>query len=174
MQNLHSELYNVERLQAITQSVGFALWQLQALENATAEYFVLVALATQGMGLEAGQKLSDTVKKQTFGKTINALSQAGKLSDALKQQYSALLAERNWLVHSSRVTSQHAVYRDESCEKLLIRLNSLAEEANKLLRAIAIECDKFASQRGVSKQEVDRLSQEILNAWQSGASEELR
>lgn len=173
MQDLHTEWQKAERLQAITQSLGLALWQLQTLETVTAEYYVLVALATQGMGLEAGKKVTDEVKRSTFGKTINALSKAGKMPSELKQRYSVLLTERNWLVHSSRSTSQHAVYQDEACQKLLMRLNNLVEETNILLRAVAHECEKFTSQRGVSKQEVDRLAQELLNTWQSGAGEEV-
>lgn len=172
MQSFHLEWQKAERLQAITQQVGFALWQLQMLEYVTAEYYVLVALATQGMGLDAGKKLTDTVKKNTFGKTITALSIAGKMPDDLKESYAFILAERNWLVHSSRLTSQHAVYQDKACQELLMRLKKLVEETSGLLTAVGKECEKFMSQRGVSKQDIDRYTQEILTAWQTGTTEE--
>lgn len=172
MQSSHLAWQKATRLQAITQQVGFALWQLQILEYVTAEYYVLVALATQGMGLEAGKNLTDTVKKNTFGKTITALSRAGKMPDDLKECYAAILAERNWLVHSSRLTNQHAVYQDEACEILLIRLNNLVEKTNVLMKAVGNQCEKFVSQQGVSEQEIDRYTQEILTAWQTGNAEE--
>ena len=42
------QIQKAERLAAITQKVGFTLWQLQELEGATAVYFVLVAQARRG------------------------------------------------------------------------------------------------------------------------------
>ena len=53
MHDLAGQLAMADRLAAITQQVGFALWQLQALEGATAQYYVLIAQAVRGMGVEA-------------------------------------------------------------------------------------------------------------------------
>lgn len=165
MTDLQAQLRKADRLDAITKHVGFALWQLQALEDATAQHYVLVALATRGMGIEAGQQLDESVKNNTFGRTIHALCKAGKMPEAIEQRFLGLLKERNWLVHSSRSTNRTAVHDDQACQSLLNRLEGLAEETRLLLHEIGNASEKFVYQHGISKQEVERLTQEVLNSW---------
>lgn len=169
MTDLETQLRKAARLDAITKQIGFALWQLQALEDATAQHYVLVALATRGMGIEEGKKLDDSVKGNTFGKTIHALRNAGKMPAAIETRFVALLKQRNWLVHSSRATNRNAIHDDQACESLLVQLEQLAEETKLLLREIGNASEEFVLQHGVTKQEVDRLTQEILNSWHSDA-----
>lgn len=168
MTNLQTQSENAGRLDAITKHIGFTLWQLQALEDATAQHYVLVALATRGMGIEAGKKLDESVKGNTFGKTIHALRKAGKMPEATEQRFLDLLKERNWLVHSSRATNRQAVYDDKACQSLLDRLEALAEESRLLLHEVGSASEKFVMGHGVSKQEVERLTHEVLNSWHSG------
>jgi hypothetical protein len=171
MNDLGMQLRKADRLDAISKHLGFALWQLQALEDATAQHYVLVALATRGMGIEAGKKLDDSVKGNTFGKTIHALRAAGKMPATIEQRFLTLLKERNWLVHSSRATNRNAVLNDEACQSLLVRLEALAEEARLLLREVGSASEVFVLNNGVSKEEIDRLTQEILSSWHSDANE---
>jgi hypothetical protein len=171
MSDFETQLRKSDRLDAITKHLGFALWQLQALEDATAQHYVLVALATRGMGIEAGKKLDDSVKGNTFGRTIRALRGVGKLPAAIEQRFLALLKERNWLVHSSRATNRDAVLDDEACKSLLVRLEVLAEEARLLLREVGSASQEFVLNNGVPKAEIDRLTQEILRSWHSEANE---
>ncbi|HMY50825.1 MAG TPA: hypothetical protein PLN96_03025 [Zoogloea sp.] len=171
MIDLEMQLRRADRLDAITKSLGFALWQLQALEETTANYYVLVALATRGMGIEAGRKLDDSVKGNTFGKTIHALRDSGKMPSKIEQRFLALLKERNWLVHKSRATNRGAVHDNQACDSLLVRLDQLAEEARLLLREIGKASEKFVVQSGVPIEEVDRLTHEILNSWHSTTNE---
>lgn len=171
MADLQDQLKKAGRLEAITKHLGFTLWQLQALEDATAQHYVLVALSTRGMGIEAGKELDESVKGNTFGKTIHALRKAEKMPENLEQRFLALLKERNWLVHSSRATNRAAVHNDKACDALLKQLESLAEEARLLLHEVGCASERFVQQHGVSKTEVERLTQEVLKSWHSGASE---
>jgi hypothetical protein len=171
MNDFDMQLRKAARLDAITKQLGFALWQLQSLEDATAQYYVLVALATRGMGIEAGKKLDDSVKGNTFGRTIHALRSARKMPAEIEQRFLVLLKERNWLVHSSRATNRSAVLDDEACQSLLIRLDALAEETRLLLREVGSASEKFVLNNGVSKVEVDRLTQEILTSWHADSNE---
>lgn len=97
--NFEERLMKADRLHAITQRVGYALWQLQQLEGSTAQYFVLVVEARPGMGLAAGEVLTEKALSRTFGATITQLTKAKQLPQAVETQFKALLAERNWLVH---------------------------------------------------------------------------
>ena len=65
MKDLAHQLEKADRLAAITQRIGFALWQIQELEGVSAQYFVLVVQAKKGMGLAAGNALEEKAKKKT-------------------------------------------------------------------------------------------------------------
>src|SRR5271157_4741445 len=123
---LAAHIQKADRLAEITQKVGFALWQLQELEGATALYFVLVAQARKGMGLTDGNALVKTAQSKTFGKTISELGKAGLLKPEIQQRFASLLKERNWLVHNSRASSRSAVHSDVAMWKLCVRLDSIA------------------------------------------------
>lgn len=156
------------RLSAITQSIGFALWQLQELESVSAQYFVLLALANKGMGLDAGNALVENAQAKTFGFTLRQLLKAGLLSSELATRFTKLLEERNWLVHKSRATSRSAIYNDGSMRRLLARLDGIAEEALLLLKEVGSLSEVFVRQHGVSEQYINENAQKLLQHWQSG------
>jgi len=87
MATLHDQLLKADRLHAVTQRVGFALWQLQELEGASAQYYVLVVHAKPGMGFEAGQALVDKAQSKTFGSTITQLAKAKQLPQEVETRF---------------------------------------------------------------------------------------
>jgi hypothetical protein len=159
---------DADRLHAITQKVGFALWQLQELEGVAAHYYVLVAHAVRGMGLEAGNALVEEAQSKTFGRTVSKLVKAGLLPASSEPRFLALLAERNWLAHNSRATSRGAVHDDEECTRLIARLETVAEEALSLLTLLGEATEKHVRKHGVTIEEIDKLAAEILNSWHGG------
>lgn len=165
MELLSSRLERADRLAEITSRVGYALWQLQVLEGVLAQYFVLVAQATRGMGEEAGNALFEKASSGTFGSTIARLRKAGKLSDELAARLQMSLVDRNWLVHKSRATSGHAINNDGAFHELLERLDRIADEALSLLHEIGGQAEHFVISSGVSKATIDRLTDELLEKW---------
>jgi hypothetical protein len=145
--------------------VGFTLWQLQELEGIAATFFVLLAAAQRGMGTEAGEILVAKAKGRTFGATISQLQAAGLLTGELEQRFRKLLADRNWLVHSSRSDSRAAVYSDSEFGALLLRLDRIAEEALALLRELGARAEKHVMAHGVSRQQIDTGAAALLKAW---------
>ena len=162
------QLAKAERLYAITQKVGFALWQLQELEGSAALYYVLVGLAKQGMGQEAADALVEDTQSKTFGATITKLVKGKHLSDDLEPRFTMLLKERNWLVHSSRATNRDAIHSDAACTRLLQRLKHIVEEASLLLNAVSSAADTFVRSSGVSVDQVPGLVQSTLRKWHGG------
>jgi uncharacterized protein YutE (UPF0331/DUF86 family) len=156
-----------DRLAEITQKVGFALWQLQELEGATAQYFVLVAQARRGMGVTDGNALVKTAQSKTFGKTVSELGKAGLLKPEIQQRFGSLLKERNWLVHNSRASNRSAVHSDLAMWKLLVRLNSIAEESDALLKELGALAEMHVKQHGVSEQEIAERTNRLLQEWQT-------
>lgn len=165
MDTFDQRLERADRLPEITQLVGFALWQLQELEGIAAQYFVLAAQAVNGMGLTAGNTLVEKAQNKAFGVTVRQLTKAGLVSSELELRFNNLLSERNWPVHKSRVSSRNAVHSDTATEKLVLRLNAIAEESLALLREIGVLTERYVTERGVSEQYINETANRLLEEW---------
>lgn len=98
------------------------------------QYFVLVTQAKKGMGLAEGNALVEKAQGKTFGAMLHQMTRAGLLSSELEHCFTKLLSERYWLVHKSRSHSRNAVYSDPAMQKIILRLDAMAEESNTLLK----------------------------------------
>ena len=168
MTSLAEQLEKADRLAAVSQSVGFALWQLQELESVTAQYFVLLTQAKKGMGLSEGSALVEKALAKTFRATLHQIAKAGLVPPEIEKRFEKLLSERNWLVHHSRADSRSAIHHDSVLNALILRLEGIADEALALLRYIALETTSFGENHGVSAQYVDRMSKQMLEQWRAG------
>lgn len=166
MDSIENQLRKADRLSTITQSVGFALWQIQELESCSAQYFVLLAQAQKGMGLAEGDALIEKAQAKTFGSTIRQIVKARLMDSEIETRFTALLAERNWLVHRSRLDSRNAVHDDNAMSLLIARLDALANEATALLKEVGARIETFVRQHGVSAEYIDSMSKQILEQWQ--------
>lgn len=165
---MRDQLRTAARLNLVTQHVGFALWQLQQLETSSATFLVLLTQVRRGMGETAGNVLLKTAQDKTFGTTIVRMEKAGLLDPDVSAEFVRLLAERNWLVHRSRADGRGAVHGDDALEKLLQRLNKLADDATALLKKISMMTETFAVDHGVPKEFIDDQTQQMLKQWEQG------
>lgn len=170
MDYITNQLKMADRLSAITQRVGFSLWQIQELEGVSAQYFVLLTQARKGMNLAEGNALVERAQAKTLGATIGQITKAGLLSAEVETRFTALLAERNWLVHRSRADSRNAVHDDKAMITLVTRLDALADEATALLKAVGVLVEQFVQQHGVSAQYIDKMSAHLLKQWHTADS----
>ncbi len=154
-----------ERLHALCMQLGLTLWRLQELEGVVAKYYVLVALATRGMGIKEGQALQQTVDGKTFGKTVRLLRDANKIPDEVVERLPSIVHERNWLVHSSLADERAAVYNDVQCEAFTARMKAMTSEASSIIKIIAKSAENFVLEAGVSQQEIERLTKQTLDSW---------
>lgn len=165
MTTLAQQLEKADRLATVTQSIGFTLWQLQELEGATAEYFVLLAQANKGMGLAEGNALVEDALGKTFGVTLHQIAKAGLVSSEIEERFTKLLSERNWLVHRSRADSRNVIHNDNAMVALVARLEAMSSEALVLLQYIDAETTAFVQRHGVSMQYVEQVSKQLLEQW---------
>ncbi|MDZ7778946.1 MAG: hypothetical protein U5R14_03280 [Gemmatimonadota bacterium] len=100
--------------------VGYALWQLQVLEEGLATFLVLRHYATLGMGQEAAQPLVDKAEARTMGSLLRELVTKGSVDPDLGDRLAGLLAERNWLVHRSRRESRELLQDEARVSQLLL------------------------------------------------------
>jgi uncharacterized protein YutE (UPF0331/DUF86 family) len=161
-------LERADRLHAITQRVGYALWQLQELEGIAAQCFVLLAQATKGMGEDAGSTLLDKALSGTFGAIIRKLREAGVLPAEMESQLQGLLKERNWLVHSSRAASRDAVHNDVALSKATQRIDQISDDALAAMRNLGAMAQDFVKKHGVTEAQIDRNAAELLKRWHGG------
>lgn len=167
MENFVRYWNKANRLELIAERVGFALWQIQELEGATAQYFVLVAQATKGMGLSSGMALFEKAQKKTFGVTVRRLIKEQLLDAELETRLAALLSERNWLVHRSRADSRSAVHHDSEMRRVVRRIDSMADESLSLLKKIGELIEEHAKGAGVSTEYIEEKAEELLSQWRS-------
>ena len=156
-----------ERFCGVCEAIGFTLWQLQTLEGSTAQYFVLVEQAVPQMGEELGNLLVAKAQRKTFGGSITQLAKSDHLPISLLERFQALLKERNWLVHSSSADSKRALADDAAFVGLHGRLESIVDEARRLLKEISALSQNFVLEKGVSKEAFEAKITETLLQWQS-------
>jgi uncharacterized protein YutE (UPF0331/DUF86 family) len=154
-----------ERLDVIAKRVGFALWQLQELENVAAQCFVLLAQAVPGMGEAAAAPLLDAARSKTFGQTCRLLVEAKLLSADLESALRKLLLERNWLVHDSRLTNRAAVHNDVAMRRLLKRVDAIPDAVSAVMPQLAALAQAHAARHGVSKEFIDQHTAALLAHW---------
>ena len=170
MTDLAIQLEKSERLASITQKIGFALLQFQELESVSAQYFVLLTQANQGMGMSEGLGLVERAQGKTFGSTIHQLAKARLLTDEMESVFRRLLAERNWLVHRSRADSRNAIHGDRAMQQFVARVTSMADDARQLLNKIGLLTESYVKENGVTEESIEKLTSELLAKWHSSAS----
>lgn len=163
--DIHTQIRNSNRLEALYKQLGATLWRLQELEGMVAQYYVLVALATRGMGITQGLALERIVEGKTFGRTVKMLLDSKRLPSDLIDRLPAIVKERNWLVHSSLADERAAFYNDARCLSLLKRMDDMTREASAIIKMLGNSAESFVMNAGVTAEEIDRLTKQTLEAW---------
>ena len=156
-----------DRLAAITQRIGFCIWQLQDLEGSAARFLVLMTQLTPLTSQEEGLELVERALARTFGATLRGIAQADLFPDDLQGRFKALLEERNWLVHNSRDTSRDAIHSDTPALGLISRIDAISREALALHQEIDSLFNAVAENNGLSAENIEHAAQELLRTWHS-------
>lgn len=152
-------------LATLVHRVGFAVWQLQELENTAAVYVVLRLRQTRGVGLRRGQEIAATVEKRTFGALLRELQGASVLPTALDGRLDRALEERNWLVHRARREYRGVLGDPALHSELGDRIERLTEESGVLLKELAGEIESFLVTSGIDMQAVEHEAQRLAKSW---------
>lgn len=153
------------RLEKISERMGFALLQVQNLEENAATYFVMVTQAKPGMGYTAGMALAEKAQSKMFGITVKRLRKAGVLNDDLENRFTSILAERNWLVHDSRKTIDRALFNLEEFDKVIKKIESISDESLALLKDLYPFVEAHLLNNGFTKDQINRTVQKVLEEW---------
>jgi uncharacterized protein YutE (UPF0331/DUF86 family) len=158
-------LAKAERLAALLQKVGFAVWQLAEVEDLVANYVVLRLQATQGMGEEAARPLFETAGKKTFGQLLKKLRDAGVLDQELVGDLERLVDERNWVVHRAKRENRGVLDNPSGYAALQRRLDALADDALQMQKRLAGDVESYVRTAGVPAEVIDAEAARLQRAW---------
>jgi hypothetical protein len=152
-------------MSALLAHVGYAFWQLSECEDAVAHLLVLRLKAERGMGEEQGMRLLAEAQRRTFGSLLHELKKASVLEATIEERLFALLTERNWLVHHAKRESRGILFRDDDFDRLVARVDAIAEEATELEKAVAASLEAFVVSTGVDRATIDREATRLARSW---------
>lgn len=158
-------LARAELLAPLLQRVGYAFWQVSECEDTAAHFLVIRLKASPGIGAEKGEALLSNAQRRTFGSLLHELKDAGVLKPELEKRLLALLEERNWLVHRSKRESRGVLFRDADFDRLVDRLDSIAEEATTLNTLLGRELEDYVVSAGVDRAYIDREAERLAKSW---------
>ena len=151
------------------QNVGFALWQIQELENTLAHYLVIVHNVEPGVAIDVAEGILEKTRKKTLGQLVGELKSKEEIPKALLERVEGFVEHRNWLAHRSRGESRKHLYQEALHHVFFERVGWIAEEALSLGKAFGEEITTFVKKHGVSEEYIQRTAAGIMRAW----SEEL-
>lgn len=159
------ELFRRAAVQDLQTWIAHALLQVQALEAALFTYLVL---AQDDSPEQAGVKtttLFDSGEARGLKHLMSELRDRGLPEGELDEKFWRVVNERNWLVHRSGYESQAALSVSQKTLLLLKRLEYMSDEAHALKVQIEHLVQHHLSIRGLSKQEIDKTTDETVGLW---------
>jgi uncharacterized protein YutE (UPF0331/DUF86 family) len=150
---------------ALISHVGYAFWQLSECEDAVAHFVTLRLKASRGMGRENGEALLAQTQRRTFGSLLKELQEKHILEQSLEAPLLALLEERNWLVHRSKRESRGVLFRSADFDRLVKRIDAIAEEASSLQLLVGRALEDFVVSCGVDPAFIDQEAARLARSW---------
>ena len=157
-----------EQLHEVTSQVGFAVWQIQVLERAVGAYLVLVHKATLAIARAEVETMFAKAGKSTLGQLLRAIESSGTAPQNLVDALDAFVEKRNWLVHHSRRETRKAMYSASGRETIIARFAAIADEALDLAKDFQASTEAHLETLGISKDQIDRDTEKLLNEWFTG------
>jgi uncharacterized protein YutE (UPF0331/DUF86 family) len=152
-------------LAAVLQRVGYTLWQLAECEDAAAHYLMLRAHATRGMGEAPGQAMLERLQTKTFGMLLHELRSKGIVEGELELRLNTLVAERNWLVHRSKLESRGLINDRDRVDVFVERLEKIADQATQLNKELGQRIEEFVIKSGVDPRLIDEEAKKLAESW---------
>ena len=149
----------------VIRRVGFAVWQLQALEQVAACHLILVHKANPATGWEEVQRIFQKTEKNTLGQLFDQIRDATGNAASFLPRFEALVNDRNWLVHRSRNQNRKDLYDHAARQKLIDRTEAIADEALQLAKALQKKTEDHMMALGIPKAELDRRVAIIFREW---------
>ena len=140
--------------------MGQALLNIQVMEECLS--MAITLKVDVGYPRKVSRKEADVLlekrRSSTLGQAIKQVSEHNLYEDNLQIFLKAFLEERNWLVHKSI----DDFYASTGKDALLVRLESIANEAHKLQHEIEDDLIEFTQSNGLDMSNV----KQAISQWQ--------
>jgi hypothetical protein len=158
-----------EEFSELTSLVGYAVWQIQVLEQVLASYLVMVHQITTDTARTEVETMFLKTAKHTLGQLFSAIRKTGGGPESLLPRLERFIVERNWLVHRSRHENRSDLYSPAKRTALRQRLCSIADEALLLMKAFQQATEDHLIGQGMTKAEIDARAKQIRKEWTESA-----
>lgn len=146
--------------------IGFAVWQIQNLENGLVTFLTLIDLPTNTSKNEADLLLEKNKKNKTLGKLLNEMNKINFIPNELKDCGKEILNQRNWLIHHSRPENHTDIYHHERLMKLFDRLDKISGDASIFLKQINKHFEEYViSKKNIPKSQLKEYESQIITSW---------
>jgi hypothetical protein len=149
----------------VLRRVGFAVWQLQALEQVAACHLVLVHRVTISTAREEVYRMFQKSEKNTLGQLFGQIRDASNGTASFLPRFEALVQERNWLVHHSRNKNRNDLFGARARQSLIDRIEAMAGEAHQLAKALQATTEDHMVSQDITREEIDRRASQIFREW---------
>lgn len=153
------------RSSVVQSRLGYGLWHTQAFERTLVVYLsLLFDIAPRVAGTEALQLLEGH-SSSTLERITQQPGLERDVSEELDRRLRFFFRERNWLVHRSWSQIDAYVSDFNKADDLLLRLESLVNEAQYLNHRLNEMLEHRLLERGLTGQEITSRAREVRDLW---------
>ena len=149
----------------VMSEVGFAIWQIQILEQGLAYHLVLVHKASAKTARADVEAMFVKTEKQTLGRLLKTLRDDSLLASKILSRLESLVEERNWLVHRSRHENRTDLYSRAKRLALIRRIHAIADEALAISETLQQTTEDHLVAQGMPKSEMETRAAKIYRDW---------
>lgn len=149
----------------VVSQIGFAVLQIQVLEQALAVHFVLVHKVSVEMARSEIEELFLKTEKRTLGQLFKSIPNTNQATLTLLLRLKSFVEERNWLIHRVRHENGTDFYSGAKRTALIQRIIAIAEEALALQKAFQKTTEDHLVAQGISMIEIESRAAKIFQDW---------
>jgi hypothetical protein len=153
----------------VVSQVGYAVWQIQVLEEVLGCYLVLVHKVEFTTARSDVEAMFVKTEKRTLGQLFGAIRDTSKAPSTLLPRLDRFVDERNWLVHRSRHQNRTDLYSPAKRQTLIQRINAIADEALSLAKSFQQATEDHLIAGGMKKAKIDTRAAKIYHDWTTDA-----
>jgi hypothetical protein len=154
-----------EELSELTRLVGYAVLQIQVLEETLQVHLVLVHKADAKAARRDVETMFAKTSKHNLGWLFRDIQDTGKSPSDLLSRLEHFVDERNWLIHRSRRENPRNIRSDAKRSQLIARITAVVNEALSLMTTFQELTEAHLIARGVDRAKMQARTAEIYREW---------
>jgi len=158
---------NTAEVLEVLRHLGYATWIVQMLEDTVATYLVIVHQLDPATAVKGAEARFEKASKQTLGGLLKAIRDHDT-PDHMIEHLELFVDDRNWLAHRIFREYWRTVRDPEVALGLTLRLEGIADRAQKIAKEFGDALDGYVVAKGVTKEQLDQAPREILRHARSG------